>query len=259
MSDSDGAVGAAASEPASAGPGGKVLDTRQALTDAATGVLFAIVFVLLVSMAAARFWITDAHLGLLLSYLAVWVPLLGAVAAACWLHGSGSLGRDFGLRFHPLDLLWGLAIGLLARLVASLIEIAGYGQMGTTAPTLGETVYDGWWLFGSLLAPVLLAPFIEELFFRGLLLRAVLGVTVANRNGRGLSMGIAIVVSGVVFALLHVLEAGSISAVVVVGVSTFLFGAAAASVAALTGRLGGAIVAHVTFNALVIVPALLHA
>jgi hypothetical protein len=36
-----------------------------------------------------------------------------------------------------------------------------------------------------------------------------------------------------------------------------VFGVAAASLAAATGRLGGAIVAHVTFNALVVVPAVL--
>jgi uncharacterized protein len=42
----------------------------------------------------------------------------------------------------------------------------------------------------------------------------------------------------------------------VAGLGTQTFGLAAASVAALTGRLGGAIIAHVTFNALVVVPAL---
>jgi uncharacterized protein len=41
------------------------------------------------------------------------------------------------------------------------------------------------------------------------------------------------------------------------GLGTLVSGLAAASVAALTGRLGGAIIAHVTFNALVVVPALL--
>lgn len=240
---------------------------RGALTAAAVGVLLAIAFVVLGGAAATRGWITDPNLGLLLSYLAVWVPLGGAVAAAGFLRGPWvgvrSLARALGLRFTALDLLWGLTIGLLARVVASVLEIAVYGGLAQGEVVLGARVYDGWWLFGALLAPVLLAPFVEEIFFRGLLLRAVEGAVVRGSGGvsrrvsRGLALGIAVGVSGVVFALLHVVGAGSVDAVVVVGLSTLVFGLAAGSVAAVTGRLGGAIVAHVTFNALVVVPAVL--
>ena len=235
---------------------GLALRARQALTDAAFGVLLAIALVLVVGMATSRFWITDVHFGLLLGYLAVWVPLLSAVLVACFLHGSRSLSHDLGLRFRPLDLLWGLAIGLLARVATSLLEIAQYGRMGSSSATMGEPVYDGWWLFGALLAPILLAPLVEEVFFRGLLLRAVQGVASFSGGGRTFSVAIAIVVSGAVFSLVHVLQAGSVTSVAVVGLSTFVFGVSVASVATLTGRLGGAIIAHVTFNALVVIPSL---
>lgn len=252
---------------------------RQTLTEAAAGVVLAIVLALLVGGAASRFWVTDPHLVLVLSYLAVWGPLLGAVVTASVVHrvravagpeaaaqsgflsrarsGSLLLVRDIGWRFRPIDLLWGLSVGLLTRVVASLLEIALYGRMAPPGAILGTMVYDGWWLFGMLLAPVLIAPVVEEVFFRGLLLRAVRSAASVNGGGRSLSIGIAVVVSGAVFALVHVLQAGSGAAVVVIGLSTFVFGLAAATVAALTGRLGGAIIAHVTFNALVIVPALL--
>ena len=242
---------------------------RRALTDAAVGVVLAIVCVLMVGVATSRLWITDPHLVLLLSYLAVWVPLAGAVVAAGFLRGSWggirSLARSLGLRVRPLDLLWGLTIGLLARVVASVLEIALYGRMATGGVVLGVPVHDGWWVFGALLAPVLLAPVVEEVFFRGLLLRAVEGATDAASasasasagGSRAVSLGIAVVVSGAVFALVHVLPAGSASEVAVVGLSTFVFGVGAGCVAAFTGRLGGAIIAHVTFNALVVVPAVL--
>jgi membrane protease YdiL (CAAX protease family) len=231
-----------------------VLRDRRTLADAAVGVGFAIVFVLVVNFAAARFWITNPHVGLLLAYLSVWVPLGALVLVASLRHGTGSLARDMGLRFHPIDLLWGLAVGLLTRVVASLIEITFYGQLAQGPVTLGTPVYDGWWLFGSLLAPVLIAPFIEELFFRGLLLRALQRAT---SGGAAVATVFAVVVSGAVFALVHMLGADSMSVMLVVGLSTFVFGVAAASLAAATGRLGGAIVAHVTFNALVVVPAVL--
>lgn len=229
----------------------RVFHAQHGLTDATAGVVLAVLFVLFASMAAAKFWITDANVSLLLSYLAVWIPLLGAVGVAWYFHG-----HNLGLRFRWLDLLWGLSIGLLARSAASAAEILGYGQMGSSAVTFGETVYDGWWLFGALLAPVLLAPLIEELFFRGLLLRSMLGVTRGNGGARGTSTVIAVLVSALVFALVHMLTATTVTSVVVVGVSTFVFGLGAACLAALTGRLGGAIIAHVTFNALVVVPAL---
>jgi len=230
----------------------RVLDAPRGLTDATVGVVLAALFVVFAGLAASKLWVTDPNLSLLLSYLAVWVPLLGAVGVAWYRHG-----HDLGLRFRPLDLLWGLSIGLLARSMASAVELLGYGHVGTGAVTFGETVYDGWWLFGALAAPVLIAPLLEELFFRGLLLRSVLGTTRTAGGGRVSSSVIAVVVSGLVFALVHTLTAGSTTAVVVVGVSTFVFGASAAVLSVVTGRLGGAVVAHVTFNALVVVPALL--
>jgi hypothetical protein len=246
----------AAPTPAAPGQPAPTLSAPGALTDAATGVVAALALVILVSTATARFWITDTHLALVLSYLAVWVPLLVAVAAASYLHGTHSLRRDLGLWFRPLDLLWGVAVGLLARVAASLIEIAGYGQMGQAGVTFGNTVYDVWWLFGALLAPVLLAPIVEELFFRGVLLRAVTGVTRQGGASRAVAVSLAIVVSALVFALVHIITIEQADAALVIGLSTFVFGLGAATVAATTGRLGGAIVAHITFNGLVVLPAL---
>ncbi|TDW30569.1 CPBP family intramembrane glutamic endopeptidase [Cryobacterium psychrophilum] len=227
-------------------------DPQRGLTDATAGLVLAVLFVVFAGLAASKFWVTDPNVSVLLSYLAVWIPLLGAVGVAWYWHG-----HNLRLRFRPLDLLWGLSVGLLARSVASALEMLGYGRLGTGPVTLGETVYDGWWMFGALAAPVLIAPIVEELFFRGLLLRSVLGSTRRAGGGAVSSVVIAVLVSGLVFALVHTLTAGTPTAVVVGGVSTFVFGTSAAVLAALTGRLGGAVVAHVTFNALIVVPALL--
>lgn len=230
---------------------------RWGVVDAAWGVLASLILVVLLGASALRGWPRDPVLGELFSYLVVWVPLLAAVLIASMVRGRWSLARDFGFTFRPLDLLWGLTLGVLARLITGFIEIAGYGRLGSAGATFGEPVRDLWWVFAALLAPVLISPVIEELFFRGLLARSVLAAGEANGGSRRAALTIAILVSGAVFALVHVVSGGTPTAVMVIGLSTFVFGAGAAALALITGRLGGAIVAHITFNALVVVPALL--
>ena len=229
-------------------------DFETARAPATVGIVIAMLLIVVVG----NMQFTEGRWATLFGYLCVWVPLLGAIVVAGARRGPGFWLYDLRFSVHPMDLIWGLAVGLLARTVTSLIEIAGYGSVGTAGVTLGETVYDGWWLFGAVLAPVLLAPVIEELFFRGLVLRAVHSQA-AKHAGQRAASAIAIGVSGLTFALMHLaaLDFSSTATVVVVASSTLIFGLAAAWVSLATGRIGGAIMAHVTFNALVIVPALL--
>ena len=231
--------------------------SRVGVQISAAGIVAAIVLVVGLNGLVTRNIIVDAQLSTLLAYLVVWVPLLGAVLIFCFGFGSRSLVRDIGLRFRPLDLLWGLTVGVVARVLATIVEIAGYGQMGTGGATLGEPVRDLWWLFAVFLAPVLLSPVIEEMFFRGLVLPSVRGAASGTGVSPAVAAGTAVVVSAALFALVHVIDTGSVTATVVIGLSTFLFGLGAAGLTVATGRLGGAIVAHITFNALVVVPALL--
>ncbi|MDJ0351055.1 CPBP family glutamic-type intramembrane protease [Cryobacterium sp. PH29-G1] len=223
-----------------------------ALAPAAVGMSVAMVLIVVVGSAGFN----DQRLALLLGYLCVWVPLVAAVVVAGGRPGAAFWVRGLRLTLRPIDLIWGLGVGLLARTVASLIEIWGYGGVGSTGVQLGETVYDAWWVFGTLLAPVLLAPVIEEVFFRGLVLRAVHGQTMAHR-ATWAAAPIAVGVSGLTFALLHLmaLSLSNTTTVLVVGSATLVVGLATAWLALATGRIGGAIIAHVTFNALVILPA----
>jgi membrane protease YdiL (CAAX protease family) len=235
----------------------RVSGQRSGLSVAAFGIVAAVVLVMLLNEAFLRGLIRDPELGVLLSYLVVWVPLLAAVLTFCFVFGSRSLARDIGLRFRPLDLLWGLTLGVVARVLATILEIAGYGRMGVAGAILDEPAHDLWWVFAMILAPVVIAPFIEELFFRGLVLRAVSRAAADNGAAQRWALGIAVGVSATTFALIHLINAGSPTAALVVGVSTLLFGLGAGALTAVTGRLGGAIVAHVVFNALVVLPATL--
>jgi len=207
----------------------------------------------LLGCAYSRLWIVDPASQTLLGYLAVWVPLVTAALVASSRFGSGSIVRDYRLRFRPIDLLWGLGIGLLARMAAAIVEIAVYGRIPSSAVQLGTPVFDAWWFFAALLAPVILAPLIEEVFFRGLLLRSLLGLGTPGMR----STVVAILVSSAVFALVHVTQATSAPDAVAAGVATIIFAIASAIATMATGRLGAGIVAHVTFNALIVVPALI--
>ena len=91
---------------------------------------------------------------------------------------------------------------------------------------------------GLLLSVAVGAPIVEELFFRGLLLRSL---------QKRFHNGLAVFLSAVAFGLAH----GStlpVDAVVLVMVSLMAFGAVLAVLAIRTGRLGPGIVAHAAFN-----------
>ena len=228
------------------------------LIEAFVGVILAITFMLLLvrwfSLPSFPRFILDGNLGLLLSYLVVWVPLLGACAFACYVRGTRPPARDLGLRITWLDVLFGLGIGLVVRALAGMIEVIVYGRMSLGGVTLGEIVYDGWWVFGALVAPILIAPFVEELFFRGLVLRATYraGVgadaTAAGPAGRGAASVVAVIVSASLFSLLHLVEVTNVQSAIVLGLSTLILGIATGMIAVYTKRIGGAMVAHATFN-----------
>jgi membrane protease YdiL (CAAX protease family) len=206
-------------------------------------------------------WLTsgvyyDGYLAFVLSYAVVWVPLLGACLFACFVTGTRSLRADYGLRVTALDVLFGLGAGLLLRAFASVIEIAFYGRMSGLGVQFGDIVYDGWWVFGTLLAPILLAPFIEELFFRGLVQRTARRVS-ERVMPAGLSVVVSIIASATLFAVLHLTESTNATAAAVLGISTFALGLTSALIAALTGRIGGSIIAHMTFNGSLVLAALM--
>lgn len=85
------------------------------------------------------------------------------------------------------------------------------------------------------------SPLVEELFFRGLFLRGLLGTARGRLGWRAVPavLGSA-VLSGVVFGLVH------FEALQLIALSGF--GVLLALMACTTGRLGAGIVAHITFN-----------
>ena len=180
--------------------------------------------------------------GFLVQLVALWAGLLGAVALASRRKGTGALSEDFGLRFRPVDVAVGVAAGLASQLLVNL----AYLPVQWAFPDLrldqaAEEALDGAFDAATALRAafvVLGAPVVEELFFRGLLQRAL-----ARRVGAAW----AVVGSSVLFGLAHV---GQVLAALPALVA---FGAVLGVLASRSGRLGPGIVAHAAFNLLTVV------
>ena len=101
--------------------------------------------------------------------------LFAAVVVISRRRGLRSLAADFGLAFRPIDLAIGLGVAVLAKIflvVSGLIAIAITGSI----PRSGNVSFGHdplWIVINGFLVASLVAPFVEELVFRGLLLRAV--------------------------------------------------------------------------------------
>jgi membrane protease YdiL (CAAX protease family) len=174
----------------------------------------------------------------------------------------GSLARDFGLRFRPIDLLIGLGIGLAAKIVGVIVAVPLVGLSGGT-PTSNVPLQNDlvWIVLNTVVATTLVAPIVEELFFRGLLLRAVRNGILRGRathprteppspsRVRSALLG-SVLISSAAFMLVHLYQAPDLATLFVLGSSTLILGLVNAVLATRTGRLGPGIVAHAVFNGL---------
>ncbi len=219
---------------------------RWGLGDAAAGMLAG----LLLSSVIASIWLGatgDDELtigGLAVSQLGLWAGLAGSVVWASSRKGTGRLADDFGWRLRPVDLAVGVVCALLAHAFLDLVVARLLGPL-LGDPDVSEPVEElveaagGVRIVGLLVFVSVGAPIVEELFFRGLLLRSL---------QRRFDDRVAIVLSAVLFGLAHV-QALALGALVLVIVSLTLLGTALAALAVRTGRLGPAIVTHSVFNA----------
>jgi membrane protease YdiL (CAAX protease family) len=233
-------------EPATAVP----RRPRWGLGDAAAGMLAG----LLLSSVVASIWLGaagDEKLtlgGLALSQLGLWAGLGGSVVWASSRKGTGRLSDDFGWRLRPVDLLVGVVCAAVAHLFLDQVVARLLGPL-LGHPDASEPVEElvdaarGARMVGLLAFVSVGAPVVEELFFRGLLLRSL-----QRRFGDRL----AVVLSGLLFGLAHV-QALELAALVLVIVSLALLGIFLAALAVRTGRLGPSIVAHAAFNAMSVV------
>ncbi len=151
---------------------------------------------------------------------------------------------DWRLRFKPSDLWTGFGtgvIGLAAAAVTTLLltNVTGLSDASAAENTQILEIGEGSpWLWVIVFSVVVGAPISEELFFRGLTLRAI-----EKRAGTAA----AVVLSSLVFALPHFIGGGLQASIVLLG-TIFVIGLILAIVTIVTDRLAPAIIAHMVFN-----------
>lgn len=172
--------------------------------------------------------------------LAIAVPIWATVTK-----GNGP-AVDLGLRIRPLDVLIGAGLGVFAQYAV------GWGyqlvtsdemvrKLSKPAETLAASAADSWGKVLLVVTTVVVAPIAEELLYRGLLLRSLERRFSSAGASRVVAVGGAVVLTGLVFALMHfqVLQFAGLA----------LFGILCGSLAVKTGRLAPAMAAHIAFNA----------
>lgn len=180
----------------------------------------------------------------------LWIGFILGPFFASRVRGTRHLAADIGLAFRPIDVL-GVAIGLGGQLLVTLIYLPFISHLHDfQAPTTKITggAHGGAFAVIAVLT-VVGAPFFEEVFFRGLLLRgllAVFGVTGQSaRSLRAVRVMAPVLLDGLLFGLAHA-ELEQLAGLAV-------FGCILAVVAFKTNRLGMNIVSHATFNLVAIV------
>ncbi len=165
----------------------------------------------------------------------LWLGLLGAPIYAAYRKGDG-LQAEFGFRMAPRDvpvgLLWGAGAQLLMvpLIYIPIFWLVGREDLSAPARDLTDKAH-GLGIALLVLVVVVGAPVVEELFFRGLFLRAL---------GRQMATGWALVVSSLLFGVVHLMPLQFPALVA--------FGLLAGRLTQRSGRLGPAIWAHIAFN-----------
>ena len=181
--------------------------------------------------------------------LGLWIGFIGAPWLASRTQGTRNFVRDLGLRFRLIDLV-GIAIGVGGQLLVALMYAPFQHDIHNfNAPSQKLTgASHGAGFVVIAIATVLLAPAVEELFFRGLLLKALvrLFTPLASAGGaRAAGVVLAVIADGLLFGLAHG------EWVQLAGLAAF--GMILAGVSYRTGRLGMNTVAHATFNLVAII------
>jgi membrane protease YdiL (CAAX protease family) len=136
--------------------------------------------------------------GLLLAQTVAYVPLLGAALPLLPFAARRTLGQ-IGLHLPTAKDVQAGAIGAVAMYVvaegaALLQKFALHIEGKQQAVQLFGTTHDRTLIYGMIILAVFIAPVVEEIIFRGFVFNALL---------RYLPVGLAAVVSGIIFGLAH--------------------------------------------------------
>jgi membrane protease YdiL (CAAX protease family) len=176
----------------------------------------------------------------LLQFPPLWLALLGGIFFACR-HRKESVADFLTLAMEPIDVLW-LVVGVGLQVVVGLPyrwlnvdteKLAKPGKDLVQGTGGGVVAFTGF-----AVAVGLLAPIVEECFYRGFIARSIVRLFPAFRTWTTTMIGA--VLSGIWFGVVH-FEALQLPALITVGV-------VCAVTAIRTGRLAPAVFLHMGFN-----------
>ena len=175
------------------------------------------------------------------------LTLYSILLLCCWgvrrsLGTQRGMAFDFGFRFKAGDIGWGFVASIVGRVAAVLVALPfAFVDEEFVAPDAQRVEgieREAVVLIAFTISALVLAPIFEELFFRGLLQRALENVV---------HTAWAIAIASVLFGLAHIsLDVGraNVGVVAATGAAGAVFGVTAH----VTKRLGCAIAAHAAFN-----------
>jgi membrane protease YdiL (CAAX protease family) len=158
---------------------------------------------------------------------------------------------DAGVQFRPIDLAWGPLIWLVAvgfQIAALVVVVAAGIPFTSNTEGVSDVPADRGYVIALLILAVVAAPIVEELMFRGIVLRGLL-----SRMGAVW----AVLVQGVLFGAAHVDPVrgmGNIGLVIALSAVGIALGGAAV----LLRRVPACMIAHAIFNGVVMVVVLLE-
>lgn len=184
----------------------------------------------------------------------VYVALLGVVGygpSLIWCKyvskrwGTNTFFADVGLTPRASDLGWGPVIWLAAigtQIVVGVVVLALDVPLANNTDGIGQLTEDRTYIISIVITAVIAAPFVEEIVFRGVVLRGLLSKMPAVA---------AIGLQAVLFGVAHI---DPVRGVGNIGLAIILSGVGAAfgGAAYLLRRIGPTIVAHAIFNGLVL-------
>lgn len=172
------------------------------------------------------------------SLLLLWTGLFGAAIYATFAM------RPVGiLSFRGSDVVWALAIATLLRLVVGVVHGVETSPFPIASVSASGSLVD--WAVTNFAFAGLAGPFVEESFFRLALLPVIFTLLVPRFGALGGGM-LAAFVSAAGFAALHIVFNAPDAASVV---ELFVLGFLCSSLVLLTGRVWGAVLLHVSYNA----------
>jgi membrane protease YdiL (CAAX protease family) len=198
-------------------------------------------------------------------FIAMYGVWMGVQIYSSYHHGQKSLALDFGLRFKWYDVFIGAAIGGVLYYSQYIIRTVA----GTLDPSLAivaphaiyansyQPDYPAWFTFlFSVILPIFLAPFFEEMFFRGFVMGALIKFFERFRVHPELEKLVkyrfllAALLSSIVFGFAH-LQGYQQNNDWLIPIQIGFVGFGLAWTSIIFKRLGPGIIAHMTHNTII--------